>query len=103
MTIEWWVEAKEDLDLIYEYLAELNEKYAIKVYNTILDEVDNLLIYAESLAIEFSIKSEKYLFRSSIVINGKYKIIYFIDGPRIIITHIWDCRRDSNTIRQYLN
>ena len=26
MTIEWWEEAKKDLDFIYEYLAELNEK-----------------------------------------------------------------------------
>ena len=101
MTIKWWEEAKKDLDLIYEYLAELNEKYAIKVYNTILDEVDNLLIYGESLAIEPLIKVRKYVFRSSVVINGKYKIIYFVDGTRIIITHIWNCRKNPNTIRQY--
>jgi plasmid stabilization system protein ParE len=101
MTIIWWEDAKKDLDLIYEYLAELNKHYAAKVYNTILDEVDKLLNYSESLAIESLIESTKYHFRSSIVVGGKYKIIYFVDKERIIITHIWDCRRNTETIRQY--
>jgi plasmid stabilization system protein ParE len=101
MIVEWWEDAKSDLDSIYEYIANLNERSAAKVYNEILDEIDKLTQYAESLPVEPLIKSKKYIFRFCITVNGKYKIIYFVDGKRIIITHIWDCRRNPDIIRQY--
>ena len=101
MTIEWWEGAINDLDCIYEYLASFNKYSAAKVYNRLLDEVDKLIHYSESLAIEPLIESRKYNFRSSVVINGRYKIIYFVDGKRIIITHIWDCRKNPENVRRY--
>ena len=101
MIIEWWEGAKNDLDCIYEYLVDFNEHLAVKVYNQLIDEVERLILYSESLAIEPLIKSKKYTFRSSIVISGRYKIIYFVDSKHIVITHIWDCRRNSESIRQY--
>ena len=100
MIIEWWKGAKEDLDAIYEYYVVLNPQAAVKIYNEILDEAERLLIFPETYPVEPLIISEKYCFRSCVVIRGNYKIIYFIDDDKIIITHIWACRRNPDVIRQ---
>jgi plasmid stabilization system protein ParE len=100
MIIEWWKGAKDDLDAIYEYYVVLNQQAAVRIYNEILDAVDGLLVFPEAYPVEPLIKSKKYHFRSCVVIHGHYKIIYFTDNDKIIITHIWDCRRNPDTIRQ---
>jgi plasmid stabilization system protein ParE len=100
MIIEWWKGAKDDLDAIYEYYVALNPKAAVRIHNEILDEVEKLLVFPEAFPVEPLIKTEKYCFRSYVAVQGRYKIIYFIDRSKIIITHIWDCRRNPNVIRQ---
>ncbi len=100
MNIEWWEDAKNDLDLIYEYIAMQDEQLAAKIYNRNLDEVNKLTLYATIFAVEPLIESTEYCFRSLVALKGRYKIIYFVDGKRVIITHIWVCRKNPESIRQ---
>ena len=100
MIITWWKGAKDDLDAIYDYYAELNQHAAVRIYNEILTAADRLLVFPEANPIEPMIKNEKYRFRSCVVVHGLYKIIYFVNKDTIVISHIWDYRRNPNKIRQ---
>lgn len=100
MKIFWTSLAMEDLQSIYDFIAESNQRLAAYTYNTILDEVEILKKFPQIASIEPLLRSLKYKFRSLVIISGKYKIIYFVDNKTIIITHVWDCRRDPQLIRK---
>lgn len=102
MIIDWWDDAKFDLEDIYNNIRIVNEKAAVKTYNEIISKAERLHIYAEAFAVEPLIESDIFVFRSCLAVKGRYKIIYFVDksNDTIVITHVWDCRRNPFSIRK---
>jgi plasmid stabilization system protein ParE len=92
-------DVERQLDEIYDYLAERSPRAAAKFYNNMLDEMARLAIAPEIASIEWQLVDRPEGFRS-LVVRRRYKIIYFIDGDRINVILIWDCRRSPSLLRQ---
>ena len=96
--IIWTDEAREDLDAIYKFYAEKNETAAVRIYNEILEEADILITFPEIAAQELLLEGMEFIFRSLVTHSGIYKIIYFIDKANVVITHVWDCRKNPASL-----
>lgn len=91
--------AEFDLDSIYDYYALKSINAAVKIYNSILDEMGVLSKFPNIGIIEPSLVGEEKLFRSLVVVKGKFKIIYFTEGDFLYITHIWNCRSNPTKLK----
>jgi plasmid stabilization system protein ParE len=100
MKIIWMEVAQQQLDVIYEFLAQHSEIAAVEIYNDIIDETDKLCIFPEMAAIEPLLKKEKYIYRS-LVVRRNYKVIYRINAQtkEVIVSSIWDCRRNPKALK----
>jgi len=88
------------LDEIFDWIKTTNnENTAIKVYNSILDELEILEKQPKIAAIEPALEDLPKQFRS-LIINRKYKAVYYIEEPKdtIFVTTIWDCRKNPNKL-----
>ena len=94
MTIKWFVEATVDLDNIYEYYLKKNNRAAALLYNKILDEVELLKTHPYIGSVEKLLADCSEGYRSLVVANGKYKVIYFILKETVFIVQVFDCRRN---------
>ena len=84
------------LDEIFEWVKETNsENAAVKVYNSILDELEILERQPKIAAIEPLLEDFPKQFRS-LIINRRYKAVYYIDEEKdmIFVATIWDCRQN---------
>ena len=97
----WSVVAQQQLDEIYEFLAQQSERAAVDLYNDILDETDRLCIFPEMAAFEPLFKKKPRVYRS-LVIKHNYKVIYRVDYEKdeIIVTSVWDCRSDPKILKK---
>jgi plasmid stabilization system protein ParE len=98
--IVWTDEAREDLEAIYEFYAGKNPTVACHIYNGILEDADILLTFPEPAAKEPLLEGMEFIFRSLVTHLGIYKIIYFTDENKVVITHVWDCRRNPASFPQ---
>lgn len=97
MKILWLEFAEEDLDSIYQFYADNNNKYfANRLYNQILDAADNLIHFPQMGPIEWDLSEKDEEYRS-LLVQKYFKIIYFIEGEYIYIAAIWDCRQNPDT------
>ena len=96
--IVWTDEAREDLEAIYQFYAEKDETTAVTIYNEILEEADILTTFSEIATKEPLLEGLEFIFRSLVTHSGIYKIIYFIDTVNVVITHVWDCRRNPASL-----
>jgi plasmid stabilization system protein ParE len=100
MKIIWLEVAQQQLNAIYEFLAQQSEIAATGIYNGIIDETDKLCIFPEMAAIEPLLKNENYIYRS-LVVRRNYKVVYRINAQaeEIIVSSIWDCRRNPKALK----
>ena len=100
MKVIWLESAQQQLDAVYEFLAQKSEIAASGVFNDIIDDTDKLCVFPEMAAIEPLLKKEKYLYRS-LVVRSKYKVVYRINAEteEIIISSVWDCRRNPKGLK----
>ena len=94
-------EALEDMENIYRYYAEHNERHAVELYNEIIDEAKYLqrfpfLAQKEPLLEEFP---ETYY---SLVVWRYYKLVYFIENDTINVVTVFDCRQNPETLKKRL-
>jgi len=85
------------LEEIFEWIKSTNsENSAVKVYNSILDELEVLEKHPKIAAIEPILEDLPKQFRS-LIINRKYKAIYYIEeqNDTVFIATIWDCRQNT--------
>ena len=97
--IIWTLPAKNDLQKIFEYLAEVSEIVALKV-------VQNIVMRTRLLEAGFTkigqeeplLKSRKKNYRC--LIEGNYKIIYSQNNNEIIIHTIFDTRQNPKKLKR---
>ena len=90
------------LDEIFDWIkATNNENSAVKVYNSILDELEILEKQPQIAAIEPLLEDLPKQFRS-LIINKQYKAVYYIEeqNDTVFIATIWDCRSNPSDLQK---
>ena len=87
--IDWSIEARLDLIDILEYYNKRNKSslYSKKL-NSKINRSTKLITKNPLIGLQSEIESVRAL------ITGDYQIIYELSDDLILITMIWDCRRD---------
>ncbi|MCC8142583.1 MAG: type II toxin-antitoxin system RelE/ParE family toxin [Tannerellaceae bacterium] len=100
MKIVWTDLALEDLEQLFEFYKKENPDRAVRIYNTIVEQVDILADFPNLAQIEPLLGEQPVTFRSLVTFSGLIKVIYYVKDENINITHIWDCRRNPASIRK---
>ena len=89
--IDWSIEARLDLIDILEYYNKRNKSslYSKKL-NSKINKSTKLISKNPLIGLQSEIESVRVL------ITGDYQIIYELSEDLILITMIWDCRRDPD-------
>lgn len=89
--ISWSLEAERDLIEILEFYIKRNQttSYSRKLYSKIKKDV-TAIRRNPKIVIRTTLDSVRVL------ITGDYQIIYEIDEDSIIISMLWDCRRNPD-------
>ena len=87
--IDWSIEARLDLIDILEYYNKRNKSSLYgKKLNSKINKSTKLITKNPLIGLQSEIESVRAL------ITGDYQIIYELSDDLILITMIWDCRRD---------
>lgn len=93
MIVLWADSAIEDIHQIYDYYIIIaGDKVANKITNSIVDKVILLEKNPRIGQLEDLLKHKKEEIRY--LVNGNYKIVYFIEENQVIIASVFDCRQD---------
>jgi len=97
MVIVWTKPAKKDLREIFTYFKlKVSINLARKIINSILAKTSILETHnigvKEPLLIQLQ-QEHRY------IIEGNYKIIYFIKDSKVYITHVFDTRQNPDTLK----
>lgn len=96
--IEWSDLAKQDLVVIFDYYAkEANFLVAQKLTSSLV-EASLSLKKTPRLGVKeplFSKRKEEYRY----LVEGNYKIIYFIIDNKITISQVFDCRQNPTKMK----
>jgi plasmid stabilization system protein ParE len=103
--IEFYDEALDELDEIYNFYFQKSPGTATKIYNTIIEEIEYLKDYPNIAAVEPLLQNKKLRekegpFRSLIIKEGLFKVIYYLDADTIVISRIWCCRTNPQNINE---
>lgn len=95
----WSDSAVEDLQKINDYfVASANIKVANKIINAIVDRsilLENNPRIGQKEDLLSNLKEEiRYL------VEGNYKIVYFIDNNLVIIASVFDCRQNPKKMKK---
>ena len=91
--------AGKQLDAILEYSRQESEKYAAKLYNDIIDEIEGLLTFPQMAPVEPMLGEEVKMYRS-LVVRRRYKVVYSVNDEAINVVDVWDCRQDPKRLRK---
>lgn len=98
MNIVWTDKAKFHLKLIYLfYLENVSFKVAESIVKGLIDKVTNLIYNPKMGGIEPSLRTYPEGYRY--LVDGNNKIIYWIYNQEVIISVIFDCRRDPESLK----
>ena len=93
MKIIWSQSAKAQLREIFDYhLAVASEQVALRLVEKIASHVNILKDNPQAGSREESLTTYSQEFRY--LVEGNYKIVYYTDENRTIISLVFDCRRD---------
>jgi plasmid stabilization system protein ParE len=99
MVVVWSPQAKEDLEGIWEYYSSKNIRAAVKMINGIRSAVLLLEANPHIGSVEQQLNHRAEQFRSVVVMKN-HKVVYYIDGDKVYLVLIWDCRRNPKTLRK---
>jgi plasmid stabilization system protein ParE len=102
MDVIWLPAAEEALDSIYRFYMEKSLQAARRIISDILNSTQRLIDYPEMAAIEQILKNHPIMFRS-LVVRKTYKVVYYVEGNRIYIADVWDCRQNPVSLRERMN
>lgn len=98
MSIVWTDKAKYHLKLIQLfYLETVSFMVSESVVNGLIDCVTNLKYNPQMGGMEPSLRNYPEGYRY--LVQGNYKIIYWIDQQNVIISVIFDCRRKPESLK----
>ena len=98
LPIRWDIQAKENLDAIYDYIAEDSLLAARKVKKELVNIARNLNDFPEKFSIEECLTDVSGNYRS--VSKWSYKIIYEVTDECIIIADVFQTSQHPSKIRQ---
>ncbi|MBP1615298.1 MAG: Plasmid stabilization system protein [Bacteroidetes bacterium] len=101
MLVEWTAKAITHLEKLYEnciYYTK-SERIASKLYNKLLDASAILETFPESGKLEPSLSGLSAKDFRAIVVEHKYKLIYFVADDKVLIVTVWDCRRNPESLK----
>jgi plasmid stabilization system protein ParE len=93
--------ARTDLENIYTFIKLKNEKAAINIHDSILDEVGFLKSFPQIAPIEQAFTDLPKTYRS-LVVKNTYKVVYYVEDEIIYIIAVWDCRQNPNKLKKKL-
>jgi plasmid stabilization system protein ParE len=100
MVVEWTSKAEDRLRGIFNYyLDAAGQNTAKKIVFEIRDLAESLRLMPLMAPIEPLLADEAKAFRS-LVINRRYKAIYFIERETVNIVDIWDCRQSPEKLSE---
>ena len=70
----------------------MNEAYAARLYNSLIDEADILAMHPKTGAAERLLEHIPGHYRS-LLADKCHKLVYTIEGDDIVIHAVWDCRQ----------
>jgi plasmid stabilization system protein ParE len=101
MTIQWYSEALDDLNQIYDFYATTGSpKAAALLYNQILDDVEILKTHPYIAPTEPILDDCPEQYRSLVVAKGKFKAVYYIAEDSLFIVQIFSCRQDTEKLKR---
>jgi len=96
--IHWTKPAKEDLQNIYDFLADVSPLAAYNIVNRVVNKVDILKSGLTSIGqVEELLKEREYKYRY--LVEGNYKIIYRSFDSGVVILTIFDARQNPNKLK----
>jgi plasmid stabilization system protein ParE len=99
MVIEWTAKAKQQLKNIFDYYAEVaGRKIAKRIVAEISDTTKLLANFPQMAAVEPVLSGFTKTFRS-LVVKKTHKVIYYVEGEKIYISAVWDCRQDPDRLK----
>ena len=81
------------MESIYRYWLLKSESYAVRLYNSFIDEAEILVSFPKAGAQERLLKHHVQVFRS-LVVGENYKLVYTIEQENVVIHAVWDCRQN---------
>ncbi|MDR2912204.1 MAG: type II toxin-antitoxin system RelE/ParE family toxin [Alistipes sp.] len=97
--IVWMNLAKQRLHEISDYLKkEAGARVAKKIRDGIYARPEMLVDNPQAGQCEESLAKYPHGFRY--LVEGNYKIVYFVTDTEIVISTIFDCRRDPTALRE---
>ncbi len=98
MRLEWSNRAKKDMQGIVDYYTPIaGAKVARKIVQKIYARAQILINNPLAGQHEKSLDNLPVEYRR--LVDGNYKIVYFVDEPTVIISSIFDCRREPSRLR----
>ena len=96
MVVRWTELAEDRLEKIFQfYFDAAGHRVAQKTVSEIVNSADSLSFMPYKAPVEQSLTGRKFVYRS-LTVNKIFKIVYFIDEQSscVVISTIWDCRRN---------
>jgi plasmid stabilization system protein ParE len=100
MKLLWFSDAVADLDEIYNYYVTLSSRVAAELYNSILDEAEILCFHPRIAPKEPLLEDLPEEYRSLVVADGRYKLVYYIEKNCIYIVQIFAIRRNPDALKR---
>ena len=91
--------AENDIKQIFQFNSALNKSFAKRVNRQILEEIKILANYPESAPVEHLLDYKTETFRSLVVADGRYKVIYTVKEEQVIVYIVFDCRRNPEYMK----
>jgi len=91
-------EALEDMETIFQYYVAQNETYAVELYNQIIEEAEQLQYFPQMAQKEELLMEYKEEYRS-LVVQTKYKLVYFVENETVNIVAVFDCRQNPEKLK----
>ncbi|MBC7388495.1 MAG: type II toxin-antitoxin system RelE/ParE family toxin [Opitutaceae bacterium] len=99
LKVSWSKSAIEQLETIFDYYKnKANERIAKEIVKRIVDKTLLLETQPRIGPQEELLRSRKFEYRY--LLEGNYKIIYWVDEPFIKIATVFDCRRNPGIIAE---
>jgi len=100
MIVQWYLEALDDLNQIYEFYYTGSPRAAALLYNQILDDVEILKSHPYIAAIESFLNDCPEEYRSLVVAKGRFKAVYYVTEDTVFIVQIFNCRQDTEKLKR---
>jgi plasmid stabilization system protein ParE len=97
--IIWLTRAQIDMDALYKFYSRKSEQAAVNIHNGIIDETDRLANNPCMVPIEPAITKAQKTYRSLVVSNGRFKVIYFVENETVYIARVWGCKQDDSKLK----